>query len=393
MFFRAGNASLFVYVSILVSQTLKKSGTFKKNPETSMSKIASIGTAVPRYAHKQEDILRFMLDATNPDEKSRKLLPVLYKRSGIDTRYSVFPDFSLSRGNWLFFGNNCTSPTLEQRMKLFNEEVVALSVKSVMDCLQDTSVNEITHLITVTCTGLSAPGLDILLTEKLHLPSDIIRTSVNFMGCYAALHALKIADAFCKGNPSAKVLIVCTEICTLHFQKSGDVDAILSSTLFADGSAACLVVGDPKAKGFNIRQFFSKIALAGQPDMAWTLSGNGFLMTLTNHVPRLIKEEIGGLLTTALQQLNLSVKDVAGWAIHPGGKNILEAVESSLSLTSTDLAVSYDVLRNYGNMSSATILFVLKQMMDQPSVMSAKGNIFTVAFGPGLTIETAMLTI
>ncbi len=358
-----------------------------------MPKIVSIGTAVPRYAHRQEDIMRFMLDATNPDEKNKKLIPILYKRSGIDTRYSVFPDFSLARGNWQFFGNNCIEPTLEQRMKLFNEEVVALSEKSIRDCLQDTNIQEITHLITVTCTGLSAPGLDILLTERLNLPSDIIRTSVNFMGCYAAIHALKIADAFCKGNASAKVLIVCTEICTLHFQKSGDVDSILSSTLFADGSAACLVVGEPTAKGLNIQQFFSKIALAGQPDMAWTLSGNGFLMTLTNHVPKLIKEEIGALLTSALQQLNLSIKDITRWAVHPGGKNILEAVESSLSLSSTDLTVSYDVLRKYGNMSSATILFVLKQMMQQVTSANLKGNIFTVAFGPGLTIETAMLRI
>ncbi|MBA4849258.1 type III polyketide synthase [Emticicia sp. BO119] len=355
-----------------------------------MPKIVSIGTAVPRYAHKQDDIMRFMLDATYPDEKNRKLLPILYKRSGIETRYSVFSDFSLLRGNWHFFGNNCTAPSLEQRMKLFNEEVVALSEKSIIDCLGQRNLQEITHLITVTCTGLSAPGLDILLTEKLNLPTHITRTSVNFMGCYAALHALKIANAFCKADTAAKVLIVCTELCTLHFQKSGDIDSILSSTLFADGSAACLVVGDEKEKGLSIQQFFSKIALAGQPDMAWQLSGNGFLMTLTNHVPKLIKDEIGSLLANALTQLNLSIKDISNWAIHPGGKNILEAVESSLSLCSADLETSYKVLRNYGNMSSATILFVLKQMIDNPTT---KGNIFTVAFGPGITIETAMLTL
>lgn len=355
-----------------------------------MPKIVSIGTAVPRFAHRQDDIMRFMLDATNPDEKNKKLIPLLYKRSGIDTRHSVFADFSLLRGNWHFFGNNCTAPSLEQRMKLFNEEVTTLSESAVNDCLKHTNLQEITHLITVTCTGLSAPGLDILLMERLKLPANTMRTSVNFMGCYAALHALKIADAFCRADASAKVLVVCTELCTLHFQKSNDIDSILSSTLFADGSAACLVVGDEKAKGLSIRQFFSKIALAGQPDMAWQLSANGFLMTLTNHVPKLIKEEIGGLLNSVLAELNLSIKDVSNWAIHPGGKNILEAVETSLSLNPVDLAASYNILRNYGNMSSATILFVLKQMMQQPSV---GGNIFTVAFGPGITIETVMLTL
>lgn len=355
-----------------------------------MSKIVSIGTANPRYCHRQDDILQFMLDATNPDEKSRKLLPLLYKRSGINTRYSVFPDFSLSRGNWHFFGNNCVSPTLEQRMKLFNEEVVNLSETAIKKCLKDTRVEEITHLITVTCTGLSAPGLDILLTEKLRLPANIIRTSVNFMGCYAALHALKIADAFCRADASSKVLIVCTEICTLHFQKSNHIDDVLSSTLFADGSAACLVSGNSKDSGLTIEQFFSKIALAGQPDMAWQLSGNGFLMTLTNHVPKLIKEEIGSLLHSCLNQLNLSRKDISHWAIHPGGKNILEAVENALALNHNDLAVSYDILRDYGNMSSATILFVLEKIMQKPHT---RGNIFTVAFGPGITIETAMLSL
>jgi len=355
-----------------------------------MSKIVSIGTATPIYRHRQEDIMEFMLDATNPDEKSKKLLPLLYKRSGINTRYSVFPDFSLARGNWDFFGNNCTAPSLEQRMNLFNKEVVDLSEKAINDCLGSINIHEVTHLITVTCTGLSAPGLDISLVERLNLSPNIIRTSVNFMGCYAALHALKIADAFCRADTSSKVLVVCTELCTLHFQKSNDVDAILSSTLFADGSAACLVVGDNSAKGLSIQQFYSKVALIGQPDMAWQLSSNGFLMTLTNHVPKLIKEEIGSLLDSSLQQLNLTAQDISNWAIHPGGKNILEAVENSLGLSHEDLAVSYDVLKNYGNMSSSTILFVLKEIMHNPV---NTGNIFTVAFGPGITIETVMLTI
>jgi predicted naringenin-chalcone synthase len=358
-----------------------------------MPKIIAIGTANPIHCHQQNDIMRFMLDANNPDEKNRKLLPILYHRSGINTRYSVFSDFSLARGQWGFFGDNCTMPSLEKRMAFYNQEAVKLSVAAIDNCLQnikenEVNIQEVTHLITVTCTGLSAPGLDIQLVQALNLSPNIIRTSVNFMGCYAALHAIKIADAFCKADASAKVLVVCAELCTLHFQKSNDIDAILSSTLFADGSAACLISGDNNDKGLEIKQFYSQIALSGQADMAWQLSSTGFLMTLSSHVPKLIKQEIRNLLKNSLQKLGLRIENITDWAIHPGGKNILEAVETSLELSVNALSDSYDVLKNYGNMSSPTILFVLKKMMEDSS---KKGNIFAIAFGPGITMESVIL--
>ena len=353
-----------------------------------MPKITAIGTATPTYQHRQEDILQFMLNANNPDEKTQKLLPILYRRSGIETRYSVFPDFSLPYNQWIFFENTGTVPSLEKRMSLYNDQAVDLSANAIKNCLQNAKNQDVTHLITVTCTGISAPGLDVLLIKKLGLSPNIVRTSVNFMGCYAALHALKIADAFCRADASAKVLIVCTEICTLHFQNSNDVNAILSSTLFADGSAACLVTSEKDAKGLEIKQFYSKIALSGQDDMAWQLSSNGFLMTLSNHVPKLIKEEIKNLLESSLAQLQLTIDKITDWAIHPGGKNILEAVEKSLGLNHEDLAKSYDILKNYGNMSSPTILFVLKEIMQKNE---SQGNVFAVAFGPGITMESVIL--
>jgi predicted naringenin-chalcone synthase len=357
-----------------------------------MSKIIAIGTANPAFCHQQSDIMQFMLDANHPDEKNRQLLSILYHRSGIKTRYSVFPDFSLPRDKWTFFDDNGIMPSLEKRMALYNEEAVNLSAKAIEDCLQNTTsvanIQEITHLITVTCTGMSAPGLDIQLMQKLNLSPNLVRTSINFMGCYAALHALKIADAFCRADDSAKVLVVCTELCTLHFQKSNDVNAVLSSTLFADGSAACLITSEKEAKGLEIKQFYSQVALTGQADMAWQLSSTGFLMTLSNHVPKLIKQEIKHLLENSLQKLNLSSTDISDWAIHPGGKNILEAVETSLDLSREDLSKSYEVLNDYGNMSSPTILFVLKAMMEDKA---KRGNIFAVAFGPGITMESVIL--
>ena len=149
-----------------------------------------------------------------------------------------------------------------------------------------------------------------------------------------------------------------------------------------------MISGDNDNKGLEIKQFYSQIALSGQADMAWQLSSTGFLMTLSSHVPKLIKQEIRNLLKNSLQKLGLKTENITDWAIHPGGKNILEAVETSLELAPDALSEAYDVLKNYGNMSSPTILFVLKKMMED---FSKKGNIFAIAFGPGITMESVIL--
>ena len=184
-----------------------------------MSKIISIGTAVPRYKHGQDDILDFMQRVYALDEVNRRKLKFLYRHGGISTRYSVIPDYSMPAAEWQFYApseNLEPFPSLEQRMQWFNKCAPSLSVDAIRNCLDHrTKANEITHLITVSCTGMSAPGLDLQLMELLDLPKNTFRTSVNFMGCYGAIHALKMADAFCTSSPAAKVVIVCTELCTL----------------------------------------------------------------------------------------------------------------------------------------------------------------------------------
>ncbi len=352
-----------------------------------MPTIVSIGTASPDHQHRQRDIMDFMLETLNPDEKTRKLLHVLYQRSGIDKRYSVLQDFSLPAHERPYFRPNSPSPSIEQRMAIYTPTAVVLSLKAIQNCLKNVDSSEITHLITVTCTGLSAPGLDILLMQALQLRPDIVRTSVNFMGCYAAIHGLKLADAFCKASPNAKVLVVCTELCTLHFQQATDLDALLSSTLFADGSAACLVTSDT-GEGLCIHEFYAQVALQGKADMAWNLSSTGFLMALTNHVPQLVKTEINGLLNKALEKVALRQEDIRHWAIHPGGRNIVEAAQQALHLPDEALLPAYQVLHDYGNMSSPTILFVLKEIMEKAQHQEP---IFAVAFGPGITMESIVL--
>jgi predicted naringenin-chalcone synthase len=210
------------------------------------------------------------------------------------------------------------------------------------------------------------------------------------MGCYAAIHALKMADNICRADAKARVMIVCTELCTIHFQKTCEMDSIASGLLFADGAAAALVTGDDFSdEGVGINNFYSEVALNGQEDMAWNLSEKGFLMRLSSYIPQLLQAGITPLLQNALKAGGFSRSDITRWAIHPGGKKILENIQKELQLSNDDLKISFDILREYGNMSSPTILFVLKRMME--SLGSAHEKIFAAAFGPGLTMETLIL--
>ena len=360
-----------------------------------LSKIISIGTAVPEFVHQQDDILRFMSAVYASNEREKRAIKFIYRQSGISQRYSVLPDFSLESSTTSFYSANGklkSFPSLEERMKIYDRHAVDLSSRAIHNCLENIlNINEITHFITVTCTGLSAPGLDLKLMDLLYLKKDIFRTSVNFMGCYAAVHALKLAHAFCLAAPSSKVLIVCTELCTLHFQQEPTIDNITSSLLFGDGSAAVLVTGSAdKCTGYPIIGFYSEVLAKGKQDMAWELSSSGFKMTLSNNVPKLIELGFKKLLDCALDYQNIMQAEVTDWAIHPGGRKILEAIERSLQLSKDKLEASYHVLRNYGNMSSPTILFVLKNILFDSNIWKKK-IVFGAAFGPGLTMETFLI--
>lgn len=366
-----------------------------------MSTILSIGTAVPEYRHRQEDILPFMQRIYGWDSDTRRKLKVLYQQSGIDSRYSVIPDYTLPTEQWTFYPpteNLEPFPSLEKRMYWYQEHAAVLSLKAIHRCLEGRcSVDSITHLITVSCTGLAAPGLDLELVEALGLPPHVFRTSVNFMGCYAAVHALKLAHALAAA-PQTKVLIVCTELCTLHFQQPPTVDNLLSALLFADGSAAALVVSDdldfdldldPGARGAGLRLkgFYSEIIPEGKKEMTWGLSSTGFQMTLTGYVTDLIRADFATLVGHALEKSGYGRSSIDAWCIHPGGKKILDAIAASLSLNHGELEPSAAILRQYGNMSSPTLLFVLQQMMENLGYRRPN-CIFGAAFGPGLTMET-----
>lgn len=240
-----------------------------------MSRIINIATAVPEHCHDQSKIAEFMShiyqEESGEDNLDRKL-KLLYERSGIKTRYSVLPDFSCDKDERTFIPRDARSlpwPEVQDRMDYYNKSAIGLAKESLVGSLDSNiSKNQITHLITVSCTGMSAPGIDIELIQALDLNSNIDRTSVNFMGCYAAIHGLKQADYICRADKDAVVALVCVEICTLHFQNSMDKDHQTANMIFADGAASCLIVGDNVSIGqsgaLSIDGFYSDLAFKGK---------------------------------------------------------------------------------------------------------------------------------
>ncbi|OKL41051.1 type III polyketide synthase [Pontibacter flavimaris] len=364
------------------------------------SYICAIGTANPPHKIPQMQVADFMAAALQFGEQDTRKLKALYRVSGIGQRYSVLEDYTRQNGDFSFYPNTPTLepfPTVQQRMDVYRKHAVDLSEEAIRSCLEQagpTQLNELTHLITVSCTGMYAPGLDIELVERLNLSPYVQRTSVNFMGCYAAFNAIKLADAICRANPEAKVILVCTEICTIHFQKNPEQDHLVSNALFGDGAAAVLMQGQPcRQVSLELQSFHCDLAPAGKRDMAWHIGDTGFEMTLSSYVPDLIKKGIKQLTDRLLQGLKTTVSEINLFAIHPGGRRILEVIEQELGMTRHDNRFAYQVLRDFGNMSSATVLFVLKELMQTLTPQEQNEPVLSFAFGPGLTLESMLLKV
>lgn len=351
-----------------------------------MSYIQNIAVCNAPYKHKQTDILEYMIANGNFSNKEIVKIKKIYAGAGIETRYAVLNDFSIEVKEKLFQKNNF--PNTEKRMQLYFEHAPAMCKEAITQCIENViSTKDITHLITVSCIGMCAPGLDILLQKSLGLNDDIHKTSLNFMGCYAAIHALKYADAICKSYKDAHVIVVCVELCSLHFQDSNDFEQIAASLLFADGAAA-MYISNQLGK-FSIEHFYSKVVHSAAKDMSWHITSQGFRMSLSTYVPEVIATNISPMLHTSLQHMQLKKDAISYWAIHPGGKKILIETAKALQINNSDLQTSYGVLKQYGNMSSVSIVYVLHAMF-QNSLEKGK-YIYAAAFGPGLTMETMLL--
>ncbi|MFY7829731.1 MAG: type III polyketide synthase [Flectobacillus sp.] len=353
-----------------------------------MSYITSIETAVPANRFTQLEIAEFMARSLELDEVEKRKLIALYRSTKIQYRHSVLPDYGLPVESYQFYPqtpNLEPFPSVAHRMQVYKQTALPLCVEAT----RGLSLEGVTHLITVSCTGMYAPGLDIDLVQALGLSTTIQRTAINFMGCYGAFNGLKVANDICLANPSAKVLLVSVELCTLHFQKKKDIDFLLSNALFSDGAAAVIIQAKaPHEKVLKLESFFCDLFIEGQSDMAWHIADFGFEMTLTSYVPQLIKAGINQLVESLLKANGARRDDIQYYAIHPGGRAILESVEIALGISPKDNQASYEVLREYGNMSSTTILFVLKRILEQVKDDNKGCKILSCAFGPGLTVES-----
>lgn len=358
--------------------------------------IHDIATATPPFSSDQQQIREVMKEHIGSDRKTQAIIHRIYSQSGIEKRHSVIEDFTNNEKGTLFFnGKVKNEPGTAARNKIYEKESKKLFVDVARQLLADNShfsSDEITHVITVSCTGFFAPGPDYEIVKALKLHPSTQRYHVGFMGCYAAFPAMKMAQSFCISDPDAVVLVVSAELCTLHFQFKNDVDNLLSGSVFADGAAGMLISSKkPIKQSFEISQFASSLVQKGEKDMAWTIGDSGFDMVLSTYVPDIIRDNLQPVIQPLYDQYKLSANDIDYWAVHPGGRAILDKIETSMELEPDQISASRKILADYGNMSSATILFVLEELLH--TNLSADQNILSMAFGPGLTIESGLFSV
>ena len=358
--------------------------------------IHDIATSVPPFSSDQQHIREVVKKYLASDRKTQAVIHRIYTQSGIEKRHSVIEDFVPNQSGRLFFnGQAKKEPGTAARNKIYEEASKKLFVETSRKLLKNNSrisKDDITHVITVSCTGFFAPGPDYEIVKALNLKPSTERFHVGFMGCYAAFPALKMAQSFCLSNPDAVVLLVSAELCTLHFQFKNNLDNLLSGSVFADGAAGMIISSKPpKELGLKIDHFASSLVQNGEKDMAWTIGDSGFNMTLSTYVPNIIQENIKGIVEPIYKQYELNNSDINYWAVHPGGRSIIDKIQQSLTISPEKLEASRKVLANYGNMSSATVIFVLKELM--ASSLKHGQQILSMAFGPGLTIESGLLSV
>ena len=342
--------------------------------------LNAVGAAVPRH----EVHAKFVAYAPRllGSARDRRLFARMAERAGIDRRYSVLaPHPDPERLDLAGFYRAGAFPGTSARMHMYEQHAADLAFAAALDL--DADLEGVSHLVLATCTGLFAPGLDLQLVERLGLKPTTERTVVGFMGCSAAINALKLARHIVRSQPDARVLIVCLELCTLHLQETGDLEQVLSFLIFADGCAAGLVSADPR--GLALHQFYVAVMPEAADQITWRIGDAGFDMRLSGEVPKTIARglplHLPGILAGHQPQ------HVALWAIHPGGRSVLDAAERALELAADRLLPSREILRRYGNMSSAAIMFVLKTML---AADAARGLGCAMSFGPGLVAETML---
>lgn len=362
---------------------------------TPIISILGIGTAVPAYRMDQDDVSQRLSEALREHPHSARWAKRIFKQCGVDTRYTCEPNLLEPASGCRYFPRTSGEdvPTTAERMQTYKKESVPLGLEAARKALSDSGMaaSDITHLITVSCTGQFLPGMDAALVQLLGLASTVNRIPLQFLGCAAGLKAVVLAKQIVSGIPSAKVLIVCVELCTLHFQPAGDRESLFGASFFGDGASAC-IVGCPGAdhKGiFRLGREYSVLLPESAEEMVWEVGNYGFDLYLSPNIPRLI----GRWIPAEVRRMLSGENRPELWAVHPGGRGIIDSLQEVFGLTDEQVDPSRTVLRRYGNLSSATILLVLDEMRRRlQDRRSGPASGIAIAFGPGLTAEMAQIT-
>lgn len=361
---------------------------------TVAASIMGIGTALPVHRIEQKDVSARLAQALEHEPDSRRWAKRIFNQCGVETRYSCEPNLlePVESCRYLPFTQTENVPSTAERMAKYKEAAVPLGIQAAHQALEDAivSTSEITHLITVSCTGQFLPGLDVRLIQQLELSPRINRIPLVFQGCAAGLKAIQLANSIVMNDQDAKVLIVCVELCTLHFQPSAKRDDLFAASFFGDGASASVVglSGLGRKELFRLGSGHSVLLPDCSEEMIWELGNTGFDLYLSPQIPKLLGLHLGPEVERLLNGSDLPEI----WAIHPGGRGIVDAVQKLYQLSEEQVSYSRNILRDYGNLSSVTILFVLQAIRDDYRKKKEASSGIALAFGPGLTAELLPFT-
>ena len=389
------------------------------------SYILATGTSVPPNSLSQESALKMFQDLACSTPRQSRLAKVLFDRANVNNRFTCVPCQAfyqwcaddgtpleeITRGGPLTVSPDPIPETTSgkhlglstgQRMRLYDIYAADIAIESATQAIQTAKIDpsEITHLVTVTCTGFASPGVDVKLIKALNLPAQTQRINVGFMGCHGAINGVRTAMNIANSDARAKVLVCCVELCSLHCNfiwTEEDHEKIIGNALFGDGSASLVIGSNLEQQEFDweIIDTGSTLIEDSEEELCWNIGDNGFEMILTNEIGDRIEGALSNWLTDWLGERSLTFDDIDCWAVHPGGPKIIRSVQQSLNLSDEQLSISLDVLEQYGNMSSPTVLFILEAFKNQLEQMkpatSGNKHALVIAFGPGMVSEIALL--
>ncbi|MDH3272762.1 MAG: type III polyketide synthase [Gemmatimonadota bacterium] len=369
--------------------------------------LEGFGTALPAHRLTQDEAVALHTTFCRIDSRDARRLRALYRRSGIHTRHSVLlegSDGPLEERQTFYppaADDDDGGPSTVRRMAMYEAHAPPLATTAARRALETGAVDpqEVTHLVTVSCTGFISPGVDAKIIEELGLRRDTQRTNVGFMGCHGALNGLRVAASFAGRGEPVVPLVCSVELCTLHFSYGWDPDMLVANALFSDGAAAVVGRAEPNGGGpdrgssngsrpWSVAGTGTHLMRDSEDAMTWRIGDHGFRMTLSAQVPGLIESELRPWIVDWLAGFDLTLPDVGSWAVHPGGPRVLASVERALDLDSESTSASREILAECGNMSSATVLFILDRMRAR----EAPRPCVALAFGPGLVVEATLLT-